>query len=174
MSQFLRTLWSPATCEFCGTRHSLGVCPLCGASRTIGEHKFIESPHIEKLRAMKEVVLRYKAEEQIRIDNMKRYPVVGTLKFVYNATDSYEISAKNVKLNSEQTRILDYIMLIVNELTGQDFKTGIYGRNYIAVMQREKQTQMLHYLNGMLTYLNSALDVEEKLADVVIIQNGGN
>lgn len=166
MSKFLRTLWSTTTCEFCGAKHNLGVCPRCGASRTIGEHKFVESPHIEKLRAMKELILRYKDDENVRIaDNIR----IGndTLVSIW-----YKLSKEAVVLSKEQTRVLEYIMRIVNELTGQEFKPYEHTPRYITLLQKEVNTQMMFFLDKMLEYLKSSLDVEEKLADVVTVQNG--
>jgi hypothetical protein len=129
----------------------LGVCPRCHASRTVGEHQFVESPHIEKIRAIKQVILRYKTEEKIRIIPLNK------LDAVY--------------LTKEQARILEYIMQIVNELTGQNFKVRDFPGVYILELRDQGTTQMLHFLDAMLAHLDSALSVEKTLADIVAKQN---
>lgn len=177
MTEFLRTLWSATTCEFCGTRHGLGICPNCGSRRTKGERLYLESPHIEKIRATKQLLLRYKAKEEHRIAHADKIPITdeetwrGYAAQLAKKGITQQLAKDDVWLNSEQKRILSYLIPIVNELLGQNSCGLSREVSKMTAWQRKGETLMLRHLDIMLVFLESALDVEETLADIVSLRN---
>jgi hypothetical protein len=153
----LRTLWSAIDCEFCGTRHNQGICPKCGADRTQGEvTHLLESPRIEKVRAVQQLLQQMKTEEKERI------------KSVLLPGDPYhKLKAEHVKVQEVQKRELSYVMGIVNELLNEDFKILGSHASEIERMQMYRSSETLYYIEEMLEVIDTALKVEERLEAIM-------
>jgi hypothetical protein len=168
--EILRTLWSVTECTFCGRRHNQGACPSCGANRSDGEVHLVESPHIEKLRAVKQLLEQYVSDEkkrlEVRIEELRDIlQIQGT--GIPNLPKPPLLRTDDVKLRGKDEKEMGYIMGIVNKLLGHRFAVSCFPNSGLQEYATGGRSVKQEYLEDMLEHIEASLAVEEKLQAIV-------